>query len=201
MRAPDAAGASEDGEGDHVTSATRHYHSLLPTPLGPLGLVGDGEHLLRVLFPVDGQAPAIVDGGTRDDGALRMAREQLDAWFAGDRRDFDLPLRPIGTMFQQRVWTALRAIPFGSTMSYGELAARIGRPTGSRAVGAANGRNPLPVVVPCHRVIGADGTLTGFGGGLPCKRWLLEHEGAWPIAGGSETGADAARVTQGMLFD
>lgn len=180
-----------------MTNATRRYHSLLPTPLGPLGLVGDGEHLLRVLFPVGGLAPSIVDGGARDDGALRAAREQLGAWFAGERRDFDLPLRPIGTAFQQRVWTALQAIPFGTTVSYGSIAAGIGMPTGSRAVGAANGRNPLPIVVPCHRVIGADGSLTGFGGGLPCKRWLLEHEGSWPLA----TVGNAGRMEQGMLFE
>lgn len=182
-----------------MTSAPRHYHSQLSTPLGPLGLVGDGEHLLRVLFPVDGCAPGIDDGGARDDGALRAAREQLAAWFAGDRRDFDLPLRPIGTAFQQQVWTALRSIPFGTTISYGTLAARIGRPTGSRAVGAANGRNPLPIVIPCHRVIGADGSLTGFGGGLPCKRWLLGHEGAWPIAQRADAHAD--RAAQRLLFE
>jgi methylated-DNA-[protein]-cysteine S-methyltransferase len=109
---------------------------------------------------------------------LAAARAQLDAYFAGEITSFDLPLSPRGTPFQQRVWAALRDIPFGETTSYGELARRIGDPKAVRAVGAANGRNPLPLVVPCHRVIGADGSLVGFGGGMDRKRWLLQHEGA-----------------------
>ena len=109
-----------------------------------------------------------------------MTRAQLGEYFAGRRRTFDLPLTPEGTTFQCSVWMALRAIPYGATISYRALAERIGRPSAMRAVGAANGRNPLPIVVPCHRVIGADGSLTGFGGGLPTKRFLLELEGALP---------------------
>lgn len=169
--------------------SARRFHSHLETPVGPLGLVGDGEYLLRVLFPDAGRAVMIADCGRRDDGALATARTQLAQWFAGERRAFDLPLRLDGTPFQRRVWAALREIPFGRTESYGALARRIGHPTSSRAVGAANGSNPVPVIVPCHRVIGADGSLTGFGGGLPCKRWLLAHEGSLPA------------VRQGGLFD
>lgn len=115
-----------------------------------------------------------------DNDILRDAKMQLDEYFAGGRRDFDLPLSLIGTEFQKRVWLTLAKIPWGSTFSYKELATHIGKPTATRAVGAANGRNPIPIVLPCHRVIGADGSLTGFGGGLPAKRWLLQHEGALP---------------------
>lgn len=112
----------------------------------------------------------------RDDRAFAAAREQLRAYLDGCLTTFDLPLAPRGTPFQLEVWRALTEIPAGETISYGELARRIGRPSASRAVGAANGANPLPVVVPCHRVIGANGTLTGFGGGLDTKRWLLALE-------------------------
>jgi methylated-DNA-[protein]-cysteine S-methyltransferase len=102
----------------------------------------------------------------------------LEEYFARARTTFDLPLDPSGTAFQRRVWDALRAIPYGATTSYGELARRLGDPRATRAVGTANGQNPIPIIVPCHRVIGAHGELTGFGGGLDRKRWLLEHEGA-----------------------
>ena len=113
---------------------------------------------------------------------LDAAATQLHDYFAGHRRDFDLPLSARGTQFQRRVWDELRRIPFGRTLSYGELARRIGNASASRAVGAANGRNPLPIVVPCHRVIGSSGALTGFAGGLPIKRFLLRLEGALPQA-------------------
>ena len=111
---------------------------------------------------------------------LRETRRQLEDYFAGERRDFDLPLSPHGTEFQCEVWLTLAHIPYGETWSYRDLAQRIGRPSATRAVGAANGRNPLPIVLPCHRVIGADGSLTGFGGGLPTKAFLLRLEGALP---------------------
>src|SRR5690606_5230010 len=111
---------------------------------------------------------------------LVEARRQLEEYFAGKRRDFDLPLSPRGTDFQRSVWTTLAAIPYGRTWSYLDLARRIGKPSATRAVGAANGRNPLPIVLPCHRVIGADGSLTGFGGGLPTKAFLLRLEGSLP---------------------
>jgi methylated-DNA-[protein]-cysteine S-methyltransferase len=109
---------------------------------------------------------------------LDRARVQLEEYFSGNRKQFDLPLAPQGTPFQQEVWHTLATIPYGETISYAQLAQRIGKPTAMRAVGAANGRNPLPIVLPCHRVIGADGSLTGFGGGLPTKQFLLELEGA-----------------------
>jgi methylated-DNA-[protein]-cysteine S-methyltransferase len=109
---------------------------------------------------------------------LEHARRQLAEYFARSRSTFDLPLDAVGSVFQRRVWDALRAIPYGTTVSYSELARRLGDSRATRAVGAANGRNPIPIIVPCHRVVGARGDLTGFGGGLDRKRWLLEHEGA-----------------------
>ncbi|MBX3227499.1 MAG: methylated-DNA--[protein]-cysteine S-methyltransferase [Labilithrix sp.] len=144
-------------------------HFVMPSPIGALTLRWENDALTAVLFGV------VPDDSPHDDAPLLEARRQLDAYFAGTRARFDLPLAPRGTPFQLRVWRALRAIPYGETTSYGALARKIGD-TGPRAVGAANGRNPIPVIVPCHRVIGADGSLTGFGGGLPTKRWLLDHE-------------------------
>ncbi len=116
------------------------------------------------------------------------ATRQLREYFAGERREFELPLDPRGSEFQKRVWSALRNIPYGTTISYGELAHRVGQPTAARAVGAANGRNPIPIVIPCHRVIGKDGSLTGFGGGLPLKERLLELES--PLLGVTKSGAN-----------
>src|SRR5262249_46745434 len=115
-------------------------------------------------------------GWLRDDAVFAGPRTQLTEYFGGGRAEFELPLLPEGTPFQRKVWNALCEIPYGETISYGELARRIGQPTAARAVGLANGSNPLPIVVPCHRVIGADGSLTGFGGGIERKRWLLAHE-------------------------
>jgi methylated-DNA-[protein]-cysteine S-methyltransferase len=112
----------------------------------------------------------------RDDNAFAAVRRQLEEYFAGERRVFDLPVAPPGTPFQQRVWTELQRIGYGETISYAELAARIGRPTAIRAAGAANGANPVSIIIPCHRVIGSDGSLTGYGGGLEAKRRLLELE-------------------------
>jgi methylated-DNA-[protein]-cysteine S-methyltransferase len=146
--------------------------TTVPTPVGDLLLTSDGRALSRVLF--DGTPEP--DWEERRDDVLVTAVEQLGEYFAGERTDFDLPLAPAGTPFQLRVWEALRSIPYAETRSYGHLAAQVGQPSASRAVGAANGRNPLPIVVPCHRVIGADGRLTGFGGGLPRKEWLLSME-------------------------
>ena len=147
--------------------------AVLDTPIGPLGLVASDTGLRTVLF----------DGARiRSEGCsavLAEAERQLDAYFAGELVRFDLPLELDGTDFQQRCWLALRSIPYGQTVSYGEQARRLGLgPDSARAVGAANGQNPLPIVLPCHRVIGANGSLTGFGGGLHVKRFLLEHEGA-----------------------
>ena len=141
------------------------------SPIGPLTLhASDGK--ITSLWMEDDDPPEHRD----DTPPLDEARRQLEAYFAGELREFDLPLAPSGSEFQLRVWKELSRIPYGETISYGELARRVGDPTKARAVGAANGRNPLPVIVPCHRVIGADGSLTGFGGGLDRKRRLLELE-------------------------
>jgi methylated-DNA-[protein]-cysteine S-methyltransferase len=144
------------------------------TPIGALTLVASDAGLRAVLF--DGQAPP---RGAADGPVLDAAARQLREWFAGARTTFDLPLDLDGaTPFQRRAWLALAEIPYGTTRSYGEQARRLGAPRAARAVGAANGRNPLPIVLPCHRLVGADGALTGFGGGLPVKRALLAHEAA-----------------------
>ena len=143
------------------------------TPIGTLGLVGSEDGLVRVLWSADGLDTS------RSSAVLDEAAAQLDAYFAGELVEFDLPLDLHGTDFQRRCWLALATIPYGQTVSYGEQARRLGLgPDAARAVGAANGQNPVPVILPCHRVIGADGSLTGFGGGLHLKRHLLEHEGA-----------------------
>jgi methylated-DNA-[protein]-cysteine S-methyltransferase len=144
----------------------------MTSPLGPLRLHARGDELVAIHLPDSAFAPA----RARATRVLALARDQLDEYFAGARVAFDLPLAPDGTGFQRLVWRALLAIPFGETRSYGDVARAIGRPAASRAVGAANGRNPLAIVVPCHRVIGASGALVGYGGGLPAKRWLLDHE-------------------------
>jgi methylated-DNA-[protein]-cysteine S-methyltransferase len=157
--------------------------SVLPSPVGDLLVTADDAALTAIFFTDhrDGadSRPARARAGVRDDQAppVRAAAEQLGEYFAAERRSFDLPLAPQGTPFQVRVWTVLRGIPYGVTASYGDVARRLGLPlTASRAVGLANGANPLSIVVPCHRVIGADGSLTGFGGGLERKRFLLDLE-------------------------
>ncbi|MBS1582767.1 MAG: methylated-DNA--[protein]-cysteine S-methyltransferase [Bacteroidetes bacterium] len=145
----------------------------MPSPVGELLLTADGTGALtRVFFPPYTVPPDAV----RDDAALTEAHRQLDAYFSGTLTVFDLPLAPSGTGFQRAVWRALSDIPYGATISYGELARRIGQPDAARAVGLANGQNPIAIIVPCHRVIGASGTLTGYGGGLARKHWLLTHE-------------------------
>jgi len=154
---------------------TLYWHEL-DSPIGRLLLAGDGAALIQVCFQSGPRPQQPRTGWVADAAPFRAASAQLDEYFAGERRRFDLPLAPRGTDFQQRVWRALLDIPYGRTISYGELARRIGNPSASRAVGLANGANPLPIVVPCHRVIGADGSLTGFGGGLPIKRKLLALE-------------------------
>ncbi len=159
----------------------------VPHAVVPLTLAHDGEGRLVVVELPDGRDhSSVATLAARHDARLEPwsdaepseARRQLEAYLAGERDAFDLPVRLLGTAFQVRVWTALLDIPVGETRSYGELAAALGRPGAARAVGSANGRNPIPIVVPCHRVVGADGSLTGFGGGLALKQWLLEHEGA-----------------------
>jgi methylated-DNA-[protein]-cysteine S-methyltransferase len=158
-------------------------HTTMPSPVGPLFLAADddGLHLIEFVSPSH-PMPRGPDWREGDHAVLRETRRQLEDYFTGTRRTFDLPLAPRGTGFQLEVWQALRDIPYGETISYATLARRIAKPGASRAVGAANGRNPLPIVVPCHRVIGADGSLTGFGGGLPTKQYLLTLEGALPAS-------------------
>lgn len=152
------------------------YYCYLQTPVGQLLLAGGAQGLRHVDFQ-DGPHPAKPQADwQKDEKPFREVIKQLKEYFAGQRRSFDLPLAPEGTDFQLKVWRALRGIPFGATWSYGQLAKRIGKPKASRAVGAANGQNPIPIIVPCHRVIGADGSLTGFGGGLKIKQQLLELE-------------------------
>jgi methylated-DNA-[protein]-cysteine S-methyltransferase len=160
-------------------------YDTVPSPVGELLLTAEDAGLTRVYFERHRHGDRIDDGWrpvmgstSRAADVLVEAHRQLDAYFAGELTEFTLLLAPSGTPFQQRVWTALRDIAFGVTASYAEIARRIGAPDAVRAVGAANGRNPLSIIVPCHRVIGSGGALTGFGGGIERKRWLLQHEGA-----------------------
>ena len=148
------------------------WTTTVDSPVGPLLLTSDGTSLTRLLFAAEPDPSWSTDPCPVLDGAVR----QLAEYFAGERRDFDLPLDPVGTPFQLTVWAALREIPYAETINYGQLAGRVGNPHASRAVGLANGRNPISIVVPCHRVIGANGSLTGYGGGLDRKRTLLELE-------------------------
>ncbi len=152
-------------------------YTYFESPIGPLLIAGDAQAVTRISFPKDGRAVRPEAEWTESaKGPVGEAIRQLREYFSGRRRDFDLPLAPEGTEFQQSVWRRLQEIPYGATISYGELAKRVGNANASRAVGAANGKNPLPIVVPCHRVIGANGKLVGFGGGLPIKQALLEIE-------------------------
>lgn len=161
--------------GSGLSSIAVNY-TTYDSPVGKLLLLGQAETLCGLYFPNHKHPPAIQPDWRRSSKPFDQARRQLDAYFAGQRKTFDLPLLPQGTDFQLRVWQQLREIPFGQTQSYGELARRVGNANASRAVGAANGRNPIAIIVPCHRVIGAAGQLTGFGGGVDTKRWLLDHE-------------------------
>ena len=157
-------------------------HTVLDSPLGPLTVVVEDDHLVG-LYVEQGLAKALERSATlgtpsdpEDVPLLQAVADQLAAYFRGELTEFDLPVAAAGTPFQQRVWDALRQIPYGETRSYGQLAAEIGNPAASRAVGAANGRNPVSIVVPCHRVIGSSGRLTGYAGGLTTKEQLLAHE-------------------------
>ncbi len=154
------------------------HYCFLETSIGPLLIAGGSGAICRIEFPRNGEACRPADGWRETvSGAVAEAARQLSEYFAGTRKEFDLPLAPEGTEFQRGVWRHLQDIPYGETITYGELARRMGNPKASRAVGAANGANPIPIVIPCHRVIGADGKLTGFGGGLPVKEALLSLEG------------------------
>ncbi len=162
-------------------SKTTEY-AYFDSPWGRLMLVGENGKLRRIDLPRNvhrgrGEPTEPEEGWRHDPVALHEPLEQLAQYFQGERQQFDLELDPEGTDFQLRVWQALCEIPFGGTLSYGEIAEKLGKPAAARAVGAANGRNPIAIVVPCHRVIGSDGTLTGYAGGLEIKQWLLQHEG------------------------
>lgn len=154
------------------------YFLNYPSPVGDLLLTSDGTALTGLYLPDPRYGPTQGPGWVRGEEVpvLIETRRQLDQYFRGERTTFDVPLATAGTPFQQRVWRELCEIPYGRTWSYGELATRVGNPKASRAVGLANGRNPISIIVPCHRVIGADGSLTGYGGGLPCKKGLLSFE-------------------------
>lgn len=153
-------------------------HVTVESPLGPLTLVADGDALVGIYMAGQAHRPADERFGEPAPGDAFLARvaDELAEYFAGTRREFTVPLRPAGTDFQRAVWDEIAAIPYGETSTYTELALALGRPTATRAVGAAVGRNPLTVVVPCHRVIGVGGALTGYAGGLDRKRWLLARE-------------------------
>jgi methylated-DNA-[protein]-cysteine S-methyltransferase len=150
--------------------------TVIDTPVGEMMVIGDDDAVHFVRLPGSFLPRAFDRERTGAPAAVGAAVEQIDAYFAGDLTTFSLPLDPAGTEFQRRVWFALADIPYGATESYGQLALRVGNPKACRAVGLANGRNPIPLVLPCHRVIGANGNLTGYGGGLELKRRLLDHE-------------------------
>jgi len=162
-------------EGDLLMNEAGYYCEL-DSPLGTITLEGDGTFLTGLYMPQHKWWHGLDAARRRNDEPFAAAREQLTEYFAGRRREFDVPLKLLGTPFQQRVWQELVRIPFGTTISYAELARRVGQPTAFRAVGNANGRNPVSVLVPCHRVIGAGGKLTGYGGGLDNKERLLAWE-------------------------
>lgn len=162
------------------TRATSRAHTVIDSPYGPLTLVADGDHLTGLYMEGQRHRPEPETFGRRESpqvAPFRQAGAQLAEYFEGRRTTFDLPLELRGTDFQRTVWQGLRDIPYGATLSYGELAERLGRPTAARAVGLANGRNPIGIIVPCHRVVGATGALTGYGGGLERKQRLLAFEG------------------------
>ena len=153
-------------------------HSIMDSPIGPLTIVERDGGLAAIYLVEHAHAPAPESLGERVDDALPEATRQLGEFFAGERTEFDLPLNAVGTEFQRKVWAALAEIPYGETRTYGEIAVELARPSASRAVGAAVGRNPISIVVPCHRVVGSDGRITGYAGGVERKEYLLALEGA-----------------------
>lgn len=176
------------GGGYPVEQASRTYTTTMSSPVGELVLIAGDGGLRAVLWPGEEELTAGAVHVDRDDmrtgtapddhaiGILTRTVEQLSEYFDGRRRHFDLPLDPVGTDFQKAAWMVLRGIPYGRTITYGDQARLLGDPNKARAVGSANGRNPISIIVPCHRVIGADGSLTGYGGGTEIKEWLLRHE-------------------------
>jgi methylated-DNA-[protein]-cysteine S-methyltransferase len=167
-----------------IAPNTTTFTTTIDSPVGPLLLTSDGTSLTRLLFDAEPDPT----WSTATCPVLDDAVAQLREYFAGERTEFDLPLEPTGTEFQKRTWLQLREIPYARTINYGQLAGRVGNPHASRAVGLANGRNPISIVVPCHRVIGANGSLTGYGGGLDRKRLLLELERRVAASGVVDTG-------------
>ncbi len=153
------------------------FYTIIPSPLGDILLAGNPNGLAQISFQEGSSALLPAPNWQEDESTFAEVRRQLNAYFTGELHHFDLPLAPKGTPFQQTVWQTLQTIPYGTTSTYGELASKIGNPKASRAVGAANGRNPIPIIIPCHRVIGANGKLTGFRGGLQFKEALLSLEG------------------------
>jgi methylated-DNA-[protein]-cysteine S-methyltransferase len=164
-----------------------NQHTIVDSPYGPLTLVADDGVLCGLYMTEQRHRPPEENFGPRQDTLFGDTEEQLEAYFAGDLQEFTLPLRLHGTQFQQRVWAELRKIPYGETRTYGELAEALGNPAASRAVGLANGKNPIGIIVPCHRVIGAGGALTGYGGGLERKQRLLKFESGTAIDEAGET--------------
>lgn len=182
------------------------YYDVIDSPLGSVLIGGSAAGLQRIHFlggrRDEEDCRALLERETgeapvRDPEAAAPAAEQLRAYFAGERERFELPLDPGGTTFQRRVWKVLSDVPFGETATYGEVARGIGRPAAARAVGAAIGRNPLWIVVPCHRIVGAGGALTGYGGGLDRKAWLLDHEGVHYSPSGTDDTAGGAAPARG----
>lgn len=169
-----------------LKKASPHRGGQIPSPFGPMtALVDDEGQLTRLAFPGEVRSPrwpVDMEKVIWDDRLIEPVAEQIEDYFAGRRHHFDLPLAPAGTAFQQRVWAALQEISFGTVLSYGKFAARLGLPKASRAIGAANGANPISLVIPCHRLIASSGALTGYSGGLSVKRALLEFEGALPVS-------------------
>jgi len=166
--------SASDDHLDDRRRATDHT-TVMDTPIGVLTITVGDAGVRSVRFPGERQDDVPSPSGGPHDVADEVVR-QLAEYFDGERQEFDVPLDPVGSEFQLAAWRALRTIPYGETVSYGEQAARLGDPRKARAVGAANGRNPIPIIIPCHRVVGADGSLTGFGGGIETKAWLLAHE-------------------------
>jgi len=152
-------------------------YATIESPLGELLILSDGEAITGLYLPDHRGGPQVEATWRRASEPFREAQRQLTAYFAGELTTFDLPVEMTGTRFERRVWQQLATIPYGETISYSQLAQQLGQPTATRAVGRANGRNPISIIIPCHRVIGADGNLTGYGGGVERKRWLLELEG------------------------
>ncbi len=169
--------------------STKQYHCAIDSPLGRLCIQGDGESITGLYLPMHKGWKKPEGTWRYDDAPFVEVRKQLEEYFAGERQQFDVPLWLAGTPFQQRVWQELTRIEFGQTITYAQLAERVGRPMAARAVGAANGRNPISIIVPCHRVIGAQGKLTGYAGGIDKKQWLLDWE------------RGALLPTQGTLWD